>query len=198
MIQKTFFIVPGFRMQPKSTAFSWLVKCLKTMDFLVYEVPIHWKNRTLTQNTQELINFYTKNKGDKNYILGFSFGAVLTFLTANKLNPEHIYLCSISPAFKEDKYTNQKEINRVLKVIGKRRFLDAKNRSAVNLAKNLKCKNTIFYGEEESKRYPKLKKRCEQVHRLARKSKLVVVENAPHKIDFSSYIQAIKTELFKI
>jgi hypothetical protein len=53
----------------------------------------------------------------------------------------------------------------------------------------------IFYGEAEGKQYPQLKIRCEETAKLARRSKLIVVANSPHKITHPTYQAAIKAEL---
>src|SRR3989344_6078254 len=128
--QKTFFIVPGFRMQASHKMFSWLVKYLESKKYKVVKVPVKWSRRTLTKNAQEFEVFYNINKGKINYILGFSYGAVITFLTASKLRPNKIYLCSLSSDFKEDRLHMSK---RSKNYIGKRRYEDTKNRSGVKL-----------------------------------------------------------------
>jgi pimeloyl-ACP methyl ester carboxylesterase len=135
--------------------------------------------------------FYLANKGKKNYILGFSYGAVITFILANVLKPKKIFLCSLSPDFKEDLESMKPWI---IKYIGKKRFKDAKTRSAIKIAKELSVPSVLFYGEKEGKAYPKLKKRAEETVKLARNSKLVVVPKAPHDISFSEYKITIMRE----
>jgi pimeloyl-ACP methyl ester carboxylesterase len=190
--KKTFFLLPGFGMQPKHKSFKWLVIFLKQRGFRVVETPINWDYKTLSKNTLEFIEFFNKNKGSENYVLGFSYGAVIAFLSANIVKPKKIYLCSLSPDFKEDRKFMSKKI---AKYIGKRRFADAYKREGKKLAKELKVPSVVFYGEEEGKKFPSLKIRCKETARLAKNSKLVVVKDAPHKIDFPTYIVAIKKEL---
>ncbi len=132
------------------------------------------------------------NKGRENRVLGFSYGAVITLVTANILRPDHIYLCSLSPDFKEDVDQMPAWIK---KFIGKRRIADALTRSGVTLAKQLEVPSTIFYGENEGKEFPILKKRCEDTARYAPNSKLVVVREASHNISDPQYIEALKREL---
>lgn len=164
---------------------------LTAKGFKVIMVPVTWDRKTISENAKEFQVFYDKNKGAENYILGFSFGAVITFISAEKLRPVKIFLCSLSPYFKED-LKNEKQW--ILDYVGKRRVSDFLTMDGRKIAKELKVTATIFCGEEEGRRYPKLKKRCEETASLAHKAKLVMVKNAPHDTSFPEYAQAIKNE----
>lgn len=192
MSSKTFFIIPGFKEQATDENYAWLFEFLKTKNYKVVPVPIDWNYKTLSDNKAELVDFFKKYKGGEYYILGFSYGSVLAMLIADEIKPKKLFLCSLSPDFSEDIKFMPLEIK---KYIGKRRFLDIKNRSGEELAKSLNFPVTIFYGEEEGKQFPQLKKRCEETVKLVPKAKLVVVKEAPHKIDFPSYIYAVKEEI---
>ncbi len=189
---KTFFIVPGFKMQAKDRPFKWLVQFLEEKGIRVVKVPVAWNYKTLSQNAEDFVGFFNANKTEKNYILGFSYGAVIAFLTAQKLKPKKVYLCSLSPDFTEDR---QSMGANEVKIIGKNRYDDTKKRSAKKLAGELSVPAVVFYGEKEGEKYPQLKKRCEEVVRLSKHSQLVVVKDSPHKIDFPDYIIAIKKSL---
>lgn len=177
-------------MQAKDKPFSWLVKYLEAKGMRVVKVPINWKNRVLSQNAIEFIDFYSKQKSEENYVLGFSYGAVITILTANILKPKKIFLCSLSPDFSEDREW-MKTIE-VKKYIGTRRFADTLTRSGRKIAQKLMIPSVVFYGEAEGKEFPQLVKRCKETVRLAKNSKLIVVEEAPHDINFPAYREAIK------
>jgi pimeloyl-ACP methyl ester carboxylesterase len=185
---KTFFILPGFKEQASDTQYSWLVSYIENSGWHTIEVPITWNQRTLSQNAEDFIKFYDNHKTEQNQILGFSYGAVITLLTAEVLRSDHIYLCSLSPDFKEDIGDMSPWIR---KYIGKRRYEDALTRSATNIARNLSIPTTIFYGEIEGNEYPSLKRRCEETATLAKRAKLIVVPNTSHRIDFLTYQKAI-------
>lgn len=188
--QKTFFIVPGFQMQANHKMFSWLIKYLESRKHKVIKVPVKWDYSTLTKNAKEFEKFYNLNKGKNNSVLGFSYGAVITLLTASHLKPNQIYLCSLSADFKEDSVHMSKR-SRIY--IGKRRYEDTKNRSGIKLAKELSVPSVIFYGEVEGNKYPTLRKRCEETSKLAKNSKLLKVKDAPHDISHPEYQKAIKS-----
>jgi dienelactone hydrolase len=135
---------------------------------------------------------YEKEKSEENYVLGFSYGAVIAFLSANIVRPKKIFLCSLSARFKEDVSAMKPWIRRYQ---GKRRIAESLKTSGREAAKNLKIPSVVFCGEVESKLYPQLLVRCKETAKLAAKSKLVIVENAPHKIDYPTYQVAITKEL---
>ncbi len=188
---KKFFIVPGFKEKVTNKKYILLKKFLTTKGFEVVMVPVIWDRKTISENAKEFQEFYNKHKGKENYILGFSFGAVITFISAEKLQPKKIFLCSLSPYFKED-LKNEKQW--ILDYVGRKRVADFLLMRGKAIAKELKIPATIFYGEEEGRRYPKLKKRCEETASLVYKAKLVVVKNAPHDTSFPEYAEAIMNE----
>ena len=189
---KTLFLIPGFYQKATDHCYRWLTKYLKSKGYDVIAVPVHWKNRTMTDYVRDFEKFFLQRMGTKNYFLGFSYGAVIAFMTTSRLGPEKVYLCSLSPDFKEDASSIK---SYELKLIGKKRFADVKTRSAKKIAKELKIPSVLFYGEVEGKKYPQLKKRVEETVKLSSRTKLVIVKDAPHKIDHPEYIKAIKREI---
>lgn len=189
---KIFFLIPGFKEQASDEQYQWLIKHIQRAEWKVVKVPVEWNRTTLSKNARDFEVFFNTHKGRENRVLGFSYGAVITLLTENKLQPDKIYLCSLSSDFKEDIISMPKWIK---KYIGKKRLLDVETRSGIAIAKQLSVPSVIFYGEEEGREYPSLKRRCEETARYAKNSRLVVVENAPHKIDHPQYIEALKNEL---
>lgn len=152
-----------------------------------------WEYHVMSDYISDFKDFYNKNKGTKNYLLGFSYGAMIALLTAKYLQPDRLYLCSLSPYFKEDMSTLRQDWR---KKTGMRRCSDFLNHNFKQATKNLSIPTVVLYGAEEGVKYPTLKKRCEAAHKTLVKSKLVVVKGAPHKIDHPEYIKAIQS-LFK-
>lgn len=149
----------------------------------------------MNEYVQDFIEIYGKHKSDENYVLGFSYGAVIAFLSANTVKPNKIYLCSLSPDFKEDVSAMTPWMQ---KYVGKRRIAYSLKTSGREAARNLKIPSVVFYGEAEVKDYPQIKVRCEETVNLAARSKLVVVKESPHQIDFPTYKIAITKELKNI
>jgi hypothetical protein len=191
-MKKSFFILPGFRMQATDKPFAWLIDFLQKKKINVIKVPVKWNYHTLSQNAVEFIEFFNQHKSGENHILGFSYGAVITLLTANILKPKKIYLCSLSPDFIEDAAHMRSNVSLY---IGKKRFADIQTRSGMKLAKNLAVPSTLFLGEKEAEKYPPLKTRANETVKFAKNSKLIIVKDSPHQIDFPTYIEAIKKEM---
>lgn len=190
--RKTFFIIPGFKQKAGDKSFSWLERFLKGRGFTVVKVPITWERRTMSDYVEDFIEVYKKHQTKENYVLGFSYGAVIALLSANAVKPNKIYLCSLSPDFKEDVSVMMPWLK---KYVGKRRIAYSLKTSGKDAAKNLKVPSVVFYGEAEAEHYPQTKVRCEETSRLAARSKLVVVEESPHRIDFPAYQAAIIKEV---
>lgn len=190
--RKTFFIIPGFKQKAGDKSFLWLEKFLKGQGFAVINVPITWERRTIIDYVDDFIGVYKKHQSKENYVLGFSYGAVTALLSANAVKPKKIYLCSLSPDFKEDVSAMTPWLK---KYVGKRRIAQSLKTSGREIAKNLKIPSVVFYGEAEAEHYPQTKVRCEETSKLAVRSKLVVVEKSPHQIDFPAYQIAIMKEL---
>ena len=191
----SFFIIPGFKQKAGNRSFSWLEKFLKGRGFEVVRVPILWERRTMKEYVEDFIEVYKKHQSGENYVLGFSYGAVIALLSANAIKPKKIYLCSLSPDFKEDVSVMKPWLK---KYVGKRRIAYSLKTSGREVAKNLEIPSVIFYGEAEVKDYPQTKVRCEETVKLAARSKLVVVKESSHQIDFPAYKIAITKELKNI
>ncbi len=185
---KTFFIIPGFKQKVNDKSFVWLKDFLTKKGFRVVMVPVKWNRTTLTDCAVLFEDFFDENRGAENYVLGFSYGAIIALMTAEKLQPKKLFLCSLSSDFKEDVPSMSDAIKRY---IGKRRVDDCLTRSGKDIAKKLSIPTVIFYGDKEGIEYPQLKKRCEETARLSARTKIVIVKNSPHDISFPSYKKAI-------
>jgi pimeloyl-ACP methyl ester carboxylesterase len=193
MPRKTFFIVPGFKMSSTSRSFLWLRRFLEQKGFKVLIAPITWNYRTMDDYVAEFKVFYEKNRSKENYLLGFSYGAVIALLSANDLRPEKVYLCSLSPDFKEDlpMMKSPEMKSWIDRFVGKRRLAEIKRRSGREAARNLQIPSVVFYGGFEGEKFPSLRIRCEETASLAKRSKLVIVKDAPHDIRYPEYQKAI-------
>ena len=189
---KTIFIITGFKQNKEDIQFKWMYPYFSEKGFRVKIFAPNWNFHVMSDYVNEFVEFYGKNKSDVNYVLGFSFGAMTAFISAPVIKPSHLYLCSLSPYFKED-LTTLKQNHAI--VIGIRRLKDFSNHGAKEIAKLLhNIPIDIFYGENEAEKYPRLKNRCILTHKALPNSKLTVVKNASHKINHLEYVKAIKSQ----
>jgi|ERR1039458_697185 pimeloyl-ACP methyl ester carboxylesterase len=191
---KSVFILAGFDLHETATSavFSQLRKGLTVKDYHVVPVDINWQRKNPSQYVKEFEAFYSKHKTRENIIIGNSFGAVVALLAAPKLNPDTIYLCSLSPYFKEDKAGRSDSTG--IRYFGKRRLEDLWSYSADEEAEKLNETNIkvfVLYGEKEHQTSPLLVTRCKDVSSKVKGSTLLEIKNAPHDMSNKIYSAAI-------
>jgi len=183
------FIIPGFRESITEGTYKNLKKFFESKNYLVKQVPISWDYKTMSDYIRQFEDFYAKNKSESNHVLGFSYGAVVAFSSAEKLGIKKLYLCSLSPDFVEDVAGMQDWIK---KYIGIRRLEDCLTRSGREIAKKLNIPTIIFYGEKEAAEFPQILTRTLETKKLAKNVRVVEVKEAPHDISHPAYRKAIE------
>lgn len=159
-------------------------------------MPFIWNRTTVTQYTDKFVDFYAKARGSYNVVIGNSYGAMVAFLSAPKITPNKVLLCSLSPYFKEDgdKTTREYRVQR----FGKRRDEAMDQLSANHTAQAINLTDievVMLYGEQEKKVYPHLVERVKSTAKDLKDVKLIEVPNAPHEFRDPAYIKGIKLAL---
>lgn len=190
---KTIFIVTGFRQKKDNPQFRWMRPFFKKLGYEVKMFAADWDYHVMSDYVADFKQYYESNKEKTNYVLGFSFGAMIALLSAKDLKPNKLYLCSLSPYFKEDMKVLRPDWQRK---IGSRRIQDFRNHSFKQAVKDVSAPTVVLYGEAEGEKFPSLKKRCEAADKSLEKSRLLVVPNAPHQIDHQDYVRVVQS-LFK-
>ncbi len=190
---KTIFLISGFDLDETAVeGYKLLAKGLKGKNYNVIPVDIKWRRKIPSEYVKEFKAFYKKHKAKENIVIGNSFGAVVAFLSAASLKPSAIYLCSLSPFFKEDrgKFPDSYPLNR----FGKRRVEDLWSYSADKTAEDInktKVKTYVLYGEKEHKTSPNLVARAKNTAKKISNSSLIEVPNAPHNLEDKVYSSAL-------
>ena len=182
-------IIPGGWHKPTEKCYQWMIRYYKDQGFEVRMITINWQRQVMSDYVDQFKEQFVKEDGMKEYVLGFSFGAMIAFIAANEIKPDKLFLCSLSPYFSEDKKFIQKSSRRFL---GVHRLEDFKKYKAKCLAQTITVPTIVFCGEREGKRYPQLFKRCKETAAQLTQAKFIVVPDAPHEIDYPTYIQSIK------
>lgn len=190
----TVFILAGFDLHHTAATerYTILENGLRQKGYKIVAVDIAWKRKTPSKYANEFVQFYKANKTKKNIVIGNSFGAVIGLISAVHTKPDELYLCSISPFFKEDygKYPD----NYAVKIFGKRRAQNLWAISANEIADkiNVLCTKTIvMYGENEHQSSPNLVSRCQESAKRIKNSQLVEIANAPHDMADPIYSKAV-------
>ncbi len=155
--KKITFIIPGFKHKPTSKAYKKIAGILKKEGHIVVPVTIPWRQSTISENIAFFMSQYRRalllhgRKKTKRevYILGFSFGAIIAFVSSTKFPVSGLILCSLSPYFKEDLLKVKKNRNSLLDTS---RYDDFSQLHCGRLTKKVKAKQiSMLYGTNESR-----------------------------------------------
>lgn len=171
-LKKTIFIIPGYRQIPTSKAYKAIAALFARYDYEPILFSFSWQ-QSVSQNTEIFLREYKKVRRKKKYILGFSFGAMIAFLAATKVQVSGLILCSLSPFFKED---------------SKKGFLDLE---FARLVKKVKVDQIVLlYGVKEAR---SLIRRVKEtfLHIPSKQKILLPIKNTDHSIGNKKYLQTI-------
>ncbi len=191
---KTLFIIPGFKEKIAQKQYRALQKLFAAKGFMVRLVPIVWERTVMSDWIAQFHDAYRAHRGEKNVVLGFSFGAMIALIAAKELKPDELILCSLSPYFSEDLPTIP---DRWKRFIGKRRTEDFGRYAMKSAVKDVSGETTVFIGSVEQKKFPQLAKRCASAARALGTS-VIVVEGAEHDIGDVRYRKALDQEISEV
>ena len=191
-MSKVVYIIPGFTEEVKLKGYQKAIKFFKSRNFKVIPIKISWKYKVMSDYVDEFFCQLSHKKNDDVYLFGFSFGAMIAFISAVKLKPKMLFLCSLSPYFKEDlKFLKKSWENRV----GKRRIDDLKNFSFQDLVKDIDCKTFLIIGGKEQK---ELHRRANDAHKKIKDSELFIASDVKHEISQKEYINKLHEIISKV
>ena len=183
MITKsTLFLIPGFKQTCVSCGYQPIIKDLKNK-FNIVKCDINWKYTNINDWSKEFFKIYSKNKSDKNIILGFSFGAMIALNSVIEITPNNLILCSLSPYFSE--YLNLLPES-WKKETGKNRINNFNQISIKKLSKIINDKKInihLFIGEKELKNWPSMKTAFEENIKLLNPKNKSIISKAKHSIE---------------
>ncbi len=193
-MDETVFLLAGFSTSRTalSTDYSEIRKGLSAKGYKLVPVDISWRQKTPSVYAKEFIQLYNKNKSDRNIIIGNSFGALVAFISIAEIKPDVVYLCSLSPFFKEDE--KRLPDDEVIKYFGIRRMNDLRTYSCSQIAKLINKTSTkiyVLYGEKELITSPPLVNRSKEVAQAINGTTLLEIPNAPHNLSDKIYYSAV-------
>lgn len=180
----TLFIVPGFKQ--KTTEPAWLkVKQLAEEFFQkVILFQPQWNHHTLTDWVTDFDQFRQQHQGPQ-IVLGFSYGAMITFLSSINLPTDTVILCSLSPYFSEDISSLKPWWNRA---VGKKRIATFQETVFTKLAAKNRSRYCLLVGEKE---VPQCFTRYHDALQQLPDSSGMVVPRAGHDIGHQEYLSAL-------
>lgn len=193
---KNLFLISGLNIQYTAAdpEYADMRVALAATGYKVIPFGRTWRRTNPTDFANEFKEFYAKYKSKEgNIVVGNSFGAVVTLITALDLKPDMIVLCSLSPFFREDRNKDWPTADHMRR-LGKRRLKDISQYSVKALANGLNDSEIavkILYGEIEKSYLTVLVARSKNLSKLLPKADLVEVPNAPHSFRQPEYWQGI-------
>jgi uncharacterized protein (DUF2235 family) len=189
-MQKVVYIVPALKESPNAEIYKKVGRLFNRARIKPIFVRINWgaKNNLMQDYLNQFIKTYKKVnvKDDEVYIFGFSAGAWIAFMASLEIKPKKVFLCSLSPYFKEDmKFWKKAWIDG----IGKKRFNYVKNHKFSGLVRRFRSKAIIFVGKNEE---GVMIRRSRIAHESIKNSKLAMISNGIHDIRQKEYIATLK------
>jgi len=188
------YIIPGYcESHTRQRGYNKIAKFFEAQGIEPIHVEIAWKRKSperFSDYAEEFLKVYKKPKGAKVYVLGFSYGATIAFLTAPKTKPDALILCSLSPYFEED----LKDLKANWVRWFRKNFTES-DYSFQKLAPKVKSRTYLIVGDKEDKA-------CLVRAKGARKgivdSSLSVAEGAEHKIGQKEYLAAVERAISRL
>src|SRR3989338_353910 len=173
---KIVYIIPGHTEFIRYKRYKKILPLFTSKGFEVVPVEIKWKKHVMTDYVSQFLKEYKPKKGS--YIFGFSFGSMIALISAKKVRPKAIILCSLSPYFKEDIPEMKRIFGKKLdKYFSKKDFEDLEKCSFRKVVKGVKCKTILIVGDREivvrKKTYSSVLDRSNEAKRLLRGSRLI-------------------------
>jgi len=185
------FLLAGFHEKINNPGYRHIGKQLRKLGFKVHFLNIHWNHKTMSDYIAQFDAAYIKHQARVNLVLGFSFGAMIAYLSATKLQPNYLFLCSLSPYFRED-LSGLTKADRL--AIGRKRYVDF-HKYSFNSVNRIDSRCILFLGEKE---IPEVKLRVNAAHAALPGSELVIIEKGKHSINQQEYFNTINNKLAKL
>lgn len=166
-----------------------IIRSFKKRKIELLPVYFNWKNKTPKEWVLEIKKQIEKI--DSKVIMGFSISAFAAFLLATEYRVDKLFLCSMSPLFKEVKFPIY-----VKKILGKKRMGEIGKYSIGTMAKKISAETFFFVGENEQ---PEIFSYSKKISDLIKPSTFIAIKNVGHDINEEAYkAKIIKVILSKI
>lgn len=193
-MKKIAYIIPGYcESHLRQRAYNKVAKFFKEHGIQPIHVDIEWKKNTperFSDYTKQFLDIYKKPKDTEVYILGFSYGATIAFLTAFKTKPTALVLCSLSPYFKED----LKDMKPSWAKWFRENFTES-DYSFTKLAPKIKSQTFLVVGEKED---ISCLVRAKDAEKKLSDGQLIIAKGAMHKIGQKEYLETVQKVISKL
>lgn len=173
-------------------SYQKVMNCFREKGFEAVPINITWKQNTMRDYVEEFISQLKIETGNEVHAFGFSFGAMIIFLAAPFIRFKQIYLCSLSPYFREDLFSLTKTDK---KLLGKKRIEYFQTISFNAVAKYVLCSTVLTVGAREAS---SVRHRTYAAKQKIKESKLIIIPDARHVFGESIYVDELCKIVLKI
>lgn len=185
------FVIPGYHHSPDRKIYTDIIDSFKKNGIKTIPVKISWQYHTMLFWVDEFIKVYEANKGDRNIFLGFSYGAMISFIASMKVKVDVQILCSLSSYFAEDLESLPHRWKK-----GKRRIAEFEKIFAEDLTPQITAETYIMLGTKEGFQ---IAKRAKETFDLLNSQKhLISINDSKHDIGNPDYLKAIKKVIHEL
>lgn len=185
------FVIPGYHHSPDRKIYTDIIDSFEAKNITTFPVKISWQYHTMLFWVDEFLKVYEANKGDRNILLGFSYGAMISFIASTKIDVDAQILCSLSPYFAEDLESLPHRWKK-----GKRRIAEFEKIFAEDLTPQITADTFILYGTKEGEQ---IKKRAKETYHLLHSEKhLIPIAESKHDIGNPNYLNAIRKVIVQL
>jgi hypothetical protein len=136
-MNKNLYIIPGWEDSPQQKKYKELQKNAEEKGYKVFPITVDWK-----KVLSEQVILIPENS----VVFGFSLGAILAWLIAQKNTCKHLILGSMTPHYS---FENEEIKNALIEITGEKFTKDIVD----HLSKNHLAKHqTIMYGDKEEEK----------------------------------------------
>lgn len=189
---KTVLFFPGFPENIKSRDYQKVLDAIQSEGYRTEFIPVNWSRTTPDDWLEATKTEYLEHNNSDTVLAGFSFGAVLAFSLAAELNPNQLWLFSLSPYFHEDIHSKHMKAS-WLKNLGKRRVVSFDKLNFKNMSGQIKCPTKLFAGSKELDKWPGFRHRFQEAGKIISHSESFVIDGVSHDIADDRYVEAIIT-----
>ena len=186
--KKIAYILPGYgESHLRQAGYRKVAKMFETAGIEAVHVDVDWhyaKPAKFSEYAKQFLKVYKKPKGAEVYVLGFSYGATIAFLTEAKTKPRALILCSLSPYFLEDQ---PKLLPKWLQ-FWRKNFTES-DYSFDDSVPRMTTETFLVVGSEESSQ---CMSRARAARRKIEESHLAIAKGAMHKIGQKEYLDALQ------
>ncbi len=193
-MKKIAYIIPGHGESVENQpVYKRIAKAFAERGIEPVQITIDWHHQKPAKFSDYVKQFLQQRKKVKNaevYVLGFSFGAMIAFLSAARIKPDVLILCSLSPYFLEDhKKLKPDWLKWWQKSIADSDYLFS------DLAPGITAKTYLIVGDQESQ---SCLTRARQAKKQIANSKLIYARGAKHRMRQKEYFKTVKDLISKI